>query len=98
MKNKLPKKLKILGHLYTVQINDERATGNCDLGNHWAKEGKIWINSNQCQEMQESCLLHESLEAINYHLGFKLEHNIICGLETALYQLLGENKLWITTR
>ena len=96
MKNKLPKKLNILGYVYTVDVNDEKKTGNSNLGNHWGSENKIWINSNQCQIMRESCLLHESIEAINYHLGLKLDHNVICKLETALYQLLKENKLWIT--
>ena len=96
VENKLPKKLKILGHIYTVTIQNENKTANSNLGTHWGKENKIWINSNQCQEMLESCLLHESLEAINYHLELKLKHEMIMRLETALYQLLKENPLWIT--
>ena len=96
MINNFPKKLKILGHKYVIVLQDQNKTGNSHLGTHWGKESKIWINSNQCQEMREETLLHEVLEAINYHLELKLKHENLVRLENALYQLLKENPLWIT--
>ena len=36
-------------------------------------------------------MLHEIIEAINYHLELEMEHNVRMGLEAALFQVLTAN-------
>jgi hypothetical protein len=38
--------------------------------------------------MQESIIIHEILEALNYHLELELPHRTISALESGLYQTL----------
>jgi len=40
---------------------------------------------------QEEALVHEIIEAINYHYELELEHNKITVLGAALHQVLAEN-------
>lgn len=94
--NKIPRKIKILGHSYSIIVHEEEKTGNSSLGTHWGVSQKIYLNAKQNKEMIESTLLHEVIEAVNYHLSLKLPHQMIIRLETALYQVLKENPIWIT--
>jgi hypothetical protein len=91
----LPKQLRICGYTYDVILYDEKQTCNDSLGSHWGRHNKININENQCEEMRESTLLHEALEAINGNLMLNLKHDVICRLEVALHQLFQDNPLWI---
>ena len=84
--------LKILGYKYTVIEHDDRDTANSNQGSHWASQGRIYINKNQTEEQKVSTLLHEILEAIDYHLELKLKHEQINRLETIFYQVLKDNK------
>ena len=43
---------------------------------------------------QEEALLHEVIEAMNYHLEVELEHNKLTAISEALYMILIENKLF----
>jgi len=89
---KIPKKLNILGHTYTIEFRNREKddtvfqTGACNL--HY---NKIVIDKHQCQQSKESTLIHEIIEAINYHQQLDLEHNKICLLETGIYQVLKDN-------
>lgn len=91
---KIPTTLKIFGYTYQVILEDRKrkrgveAPATCNSGQH-----KIWIDINQCQEEQETCLLHEILEAFDYHFNLELPHKTIATLEAGLYQVLRENNL-----
>ena len=83
--------IKILGHGYTVDLSQrlDEMRGNvgvCDLDYLTIK-----IANDAPQDVKESTLLHELIEAINYHLELKLKHKQIMGLEVGLYQIFSEN-------
>lgn len=90
----IPKQLKICGYNYEVILEDRKykrgtdTAASCNSG-----QQKIWIDTNQCQEEQESSLIHEVLEAFNYHFEFGFDHKVISTLETSLYQVLKDNGL-----
>jgi len=85
------KQLKILGYSYALDLSKKLRglggnVGNCDMDN------KIMQVANDVDsDMMTSTLLHEIIEALNYHLELKLEHGQIMGLEAGLYQALSEN-------
>ena len=51
----------------------------------------IQLASDLAEENAISTLLHEILEALNFHLALKLEHKIIMALEAGLFQVLVDN-------
>ena len=92
---KLLKEVKIGGHRYKVIFKDldkNEASNNC--GYCRTTDNEIYINSSMSQEQQESTLLHEIIEAINFNYQLDLEHNKIQTLEATLYQVLKDNKLF----
>ena len=92
---KIPETIKISGHIYTVKIVTDRIAqdGSHNPASSWQKNNTIWIDGAQCQQRQETSLMHEILEMIDYDFGLKFEHNVINTLETALYQVLKDNNL-----
>ena len=88
-----PKKIRILGRNYPVKVHHEKESGNDNLGSHWGKYTKIYINSQVDQQEKESCLVHEILEAINQLEDIGLKHHQIKRLETGIYQVFKENDL-----
>ena len=46
----------------------------------------ILIDKRQNRQRQESCLIHEIIEVLNYDYGWKFDHAIISQLETGIYQ------------
>ena len=91
---KIPKHLKIGGHIYRVYYFDRgKKDANERLGSTKPYQNKIWITTDVPQSHQESTLLHEILEIINSLNDLELTENKICVLETNLYQILSENKL-----
>lgn len=85
--------LKVLGYTYTIQQTEgppegipSDSFGGCDFAN-----GTIYCSKDIHQDLQESTLLHEILEALNYHLELGLKHPQITALEAGLYQVLKDN-------
>lgn len=70
----IPKKVKILGNVYLVDIFDEKDTLNDNLGTHWKRYRRIHLNKHSDYQCQESTLLHEIIEAINAVLEMGLKH------------------------
>ena len=91
---KIPNKIKILGYDYEVIFrNRGNDDGSDNAGTHSSRSQKIWIDSDQSQQQQESTFLHEILEALNYALQLEITHKGICSLEAGLYQVLKDNNL-----
>ncbi len=92
---KLPLSLKIAGYRYGVVYeahrSRDRGTENPATCNSHVQT--IWIDTDQHREGQESSLIHEIIEALDYHYELKLSHQTIATLETALYQVLKDNEL-----
>lgn len=92
---KIPKKLKIGGHIYPIKVEDRVAKGGidkCGTSNVYSKMG-IWIDSTIGKSQQESTLIHEIIEILNSNNNIELTETQICVLEAGLYQVLKDNKL-----
>lgn len=88
---RLPDKVKVLGYNYNVEYYHDNQTGrfgSCDINTLTLR-----INANKDREQMESTLLHEIIEAIDFHLGLELTEKQIMGLEAGLYAVLKENRL-----
>jgi len=94
IKMKIPQKINILGRIYTVILCDPADQGNDNLGTHWLRYTKIYINDQQDEQARESCLIHEIIHAINGILDIGLKEAQTRRLEAGLYQVLKENKLF----
>lgn len=93
---KLPKKIKIGGHIFDVIVRNKRKEdGDQRLGCSDVYANRIFINRHEAQSLsqEESTLFHEIIEIISAFNDMKLTHDQICALETNLYQVLKDNKL-----
>lgn len=84
--------LKILGYNYEVRYSPPIEVGGMEQAARCCTgKGVILINSVQSKQMQESSMLHEIIEALNYHLELGLGHQTVMSLESGLYQALRDN-------
>lgn len=86
-------KLKILGHEYTVGICDEIMPDTGNFAEIIFKKCQIVISSHVSQSKKEEGLIHEIVEALNYHFEMDLPHPKIMQLSEGLYQVLKDNGL-----
>ena len=82
--------MKILGYEYEV-IRDQAVNDLASMGRCQASSLKIHVASDLAKQQAESTMLHEIIEALNFHLSFDMEHRVIMGIEAALYQCLVDN-------
>ena len=86
----LPDKLTICGFTYEIKIvdrvDDESSLGSCNVGAQL-----ILINELAQGKMKLCTLIHEIIEAINYHYGVDLKHRQITALDHALLQVIVDN-------
>jgi len=92
---RIPKKLKILGRTYSIEIRNNRFTkdGASTGATSTAWSQRIWIDNDQNKEGQEECLIHEIIEMILLATDIKLEHSTISTISGVLYQVLKDNNL-----
>lgn len=81
--------MKILGYTYQVEIVDSEAMDA--MGRFQARRQRLQIASDLAGDERLSTLLHEVIEALNYHLALNLPHRTIMALEAGLYQVLADN-------
>lgn len=82
--------MKILGYDYILHIKPKSDMGGnsgfCDFDSQVLSV---------CEELKDdgkaSTLLHEIVEAINYHLCLDLKENQVMGIEAGLFQVLTDN-------
>jgi hypothetical protein len=82
--------MNILGYEYTIDMT-QREDQLGSLGRCSGKLLHIDIANDMNPQQTQSTMLHEIIEAINYHLQLHLEHGVIAALETSLYQVLTVN-------
>jgi hypothetical protein len=87
--------MKIYGYDYTVKC-DENTDDIGALGDFRAKNQTIRLAQDLCKDQVLSTLLHEIIEAVNYHNQLKLEHQQIMVLEVGLYEVLKVNGVDLT--
>ncbi len=91
---KIPKKIKILGHYIDVVLQKRIEAGGSDsLGSSTLSRNRIFINTDQAVSQQESTLIHEIIEQINWAMKMNLTEETICQLESGIYQVLKDNHL-----
>lgn len=82
--------IKILGYNYKIRcvLPTDHLEG---FGRQDAKRQVFQLANNLHSEQLVSTILHEILEALNYHLELKIDHNKLMALEAGLYQVLSDN-------
>ena len=84
------KTLKLFGHEYKVEyVDDWQDPLGCAKFD--GQQLLIRIDNNMPKSRREEALLHEIMEAINYHLEIELEHNKLCAISEVLYGILKTN-------
>jgi hypothetical protein len=84
--------IKILGYNYTI-VEGGASEVIGAFGRFHPKSQTIQLAENLCDEQKLSTLLHEIIEAINYHFEMELDHRIIMSLEAGLYQVMVDNNV-----
>ena len=86
------KSIRILGLDYEIELFNER-TGISGAGQVYNPQALIQLNTDiNNPEHMKSVLIHEIVEALNYRLELKLDHNIITSLEAGFFQIFQDNK------
>ena len=86
-------RLKILGIDYEIKTGGTGSVGESKaVGEHHPTACTIWIDTSiNSFGHQKSVLLHEIIEALDYRLELKLDHERITQLEAGLFQTLMDN-------
>jgi hypothetical protein len=87
----IPEKIKIGGIIYNCNMSNTLTRDSAVLGTSCGNACEIVIDSTTQKQNQETTLLHEIIEQINFRYELKLEHNQITTLESALYQVIKDN-------
>ena len=84
-------KLNILGYSYVLDVskNLEEMDGNVGYCNFDRKE--LQVANDVDTDVRRSTIIHEIIEALNYHLGIGLQESQVKQLEVGLHQVLSEN-------
>lgn len=82
--------MKILGYTYKLKKKNDSEFLDA-MGRFHSRTQAIFLATDQNKEQKMSTVLHEIIEALNYHLELKLDHNVIMSLEASLYQVLNDN-------
>lgn len=84
--------IKILGYDTAVKYSPTLEDGGSEKVGRWlSAKQTIILDPNCCQQAQESTLLHEIIEALDYYLELELDHRVITSLEAGLYSVLTDN-------
>jgi hypothetical protein len=85
-------KINIAGIEYTIIKTKDYSRDYSYNGTFCGNSAEIKIEKDLKLDQTKSVLLHEILEAINFHYELGLEHNKISILESAIFGILQENK------
>jgi hypothetical protein len=86
------KRIKILGYDYEIIPSPApEAGGMKEAGRLFCSKQIIPLDMSACQQAQESTLIHEIFEALNYHFDLELTHEAISALETGWFTVLHDN-------
>ena len=94
---RIPKKVKIGAHIYTVIFRDDLDDDN--FGTCRPRKLKIFIDETVETTQQEETFIHEIMHDIFHQMGFSTtwsyekEEQMVQSLSHAFYQVLKENKM-----
>lgn len=88
----IPKKLKVLGHWYSVELTRKKQmNGLCGSFNVGYK--LIRITEEMPESITAETLLHEVIELIAAILELDMEHKQVSAMSEVLFQVLRDNDL-----
>ena len=88
----IPKKLKIGGKVYTVEITDKLFLGNANVSAEIMYNDLVIRVSPQAQGKMEADFLHELIHGILDHLGYRdHDEKRVDELAQALYMVIVDN-------
>ena len=93
---KIPKKIKVGGHVYRVIYPCDFAENKNLRGQHDGDTKEIRISDDGPESVIAETLLHEILHAVDSVTGYKLfedNERAIVGIGEALFQVLRDNNL-----
>ena len=91
---KIPKKLKICGHTYKVEVKKEpTADGEVVFGACFQKEQKIVLQKGMSEDRVKEVILHEVLHAIDEELRLDLGEHRVNTLGIMLKDFICTNKV-----
>ncbi len=82
--------IKVLGYTYTIQ-NDKTQGEVGAMGRCHSDQQTIQIANNINGEAAASTLLHEIIEALNFHLKLEMNEQLVTALEAGLFTVLLDN-------
>ena len=87
---RIPRKVRILGQIYTVQYKDEMEgdMGECDYVNN-----RITLLKGMSEEKLMQTFLHEIVHAIEKSMNLNLKEQQVDNISLGLYQILKENNI-----
>lgn len=85
--------VRVIGHDYEVQYDPQLALSHDAPAMMCPDILRIVIDPNAPESRQFECLLHEIIEALNYHLELNLKHPQITALGEGLFQVLRDNQI-----
>ena len=86
---KIPKTLKIGGHIVEVEMTDKESRS----GTYYGFKNHITIHKEGHETIQEVSLIHEILEYIIGMNDIELNHTALTTIAEGLYQVLKDNNL-----
>lgn len=89
----IPKRLKVLAHIYTISETVEPQLGRGTSGLCCANLLKIELDSSVPKSRKEEAFLHEIIEALKFHLDIKIEHEDLSALSEGIYTVIRDNGL-----
>lgn len=84
-------KLSILGHSYELKESPGLAGKRERVAECYCTGLTISIDSTFPASTQEAALLHEVIEALNFHMALNLEHDTLTRLAEGLYSVFKAN-------
>jgi hypothetical protein len=88
--------VRVLGYEYTVKRSPPIDIGGMDqAGRAMILRQLMFVDPTQSKQSQDSTILHEAIEAMNYHLAFDMPHDVIMGMESGMYQFIKDNPKFI---
>jgi hypothetical protein len=84
------KKLNILGYTYILTTDTPLESMNGNIGYCDFNKQTIDIADNIAQQAKQSTVLHEVIEALNYHLEIGLSEAQIKQIEVGLHQVMSD--------
>ncbi|MEK6880052.1 MAG: hypothetical protein AABY22_10610 [Nanoarchaeota archaeon] len=92
---KIPKKLKVGGHEYTIRITPvtDKAKGSNNWGRTYHATQEILIDKELSITKQEETFVHEIVHCIESFMESNSKENHVTRFSNGLYQVLKENNL-----